>query len=634
MNELRGLSNLILSRLNRFLFVCSLEIRLHSPRMNNFRGKKLNKLFFIEFKLRNFIKVADPSEDVRIDPDLRAACQPLLEGQCSNVQPGYGRVIECMLKYLNTPSMNEDCEERLLEIQFFVSRDWRLTPSLFKECRKDAVDYCKAKLTWNDWTTDVDNGPMILSCLYHHIHEQEDDDDNGSNAIKISKSCVIEVKKAMNLRAANINLMPEIQDACASDLAKLCSGANLNVKGEELRCLQLNFKQLEVDCKKAMAEFTQEENKDIRLDQILMKACTPTIEEFCSDKKEQKGELLECLIEQKNDGKMDEKCRIGIEHHQLINLENVQFNVKFKKTCKSEINDHCKSLSSKLEVIQCLSELVLNDTLLDMPQRIGSKCRHQLRFELLQLNENIKLDSGLDTACQEDAAELCPNVKSGKGQLLECLRSNQKKLSSRCRSKLFKRDKMNFVDPGVDYTLQIRCKNAIKLFCDTTDNDGEDVISCLRKHLLKPTIEIQCKQVVINRIMTQNKDVRQNPTLWKTCTREINSYCATEFEQISDVDSLGKQLNGPVIKCLKKNFVKNTLSAQCRIEVDQIMREAANVDYRLDPLLADACINEIEALCADSANDKKEDCLRLAFHKRKITRSSSCFEVKIKQYFF
>jgi Golgi apparatus protein 1 len=444
---------------------------------------------------------------------------------------------------------------------------------------------------------------------------------------KISKGCVEEVKKVMSLRAANINLMPEIQDTCAEDLAKYCSDINTNSKGEELRCLQANYKKLEGECQKALAEFTQEENKDIRLDQILMKACTPTIDEFCTDKKEQKNELLECLIEQKNNGKMDEKCRIGIEHHQLINLENVEFNLKFKKQCKEEIKDHCIQMKSKVEVIQCLSELVLNDTLLDKPQRIGPKCRRELRVELFQLNENIKLDPELEAACQTDVAQYCENVKTGKGQVLECLRSNEKRLSSACRERLFKRDKMNFVDAGTDFTLQTKCKNAIKLFCDTTDN-GEDVLSCLRKHLLKPTIEPVCKQVVINRIMVQNKDIRLNPTLWKTCNREINSFCASQLAEIAgDLNNMDVDLNGRVVKCLKKNFVKNTLSGQCRVEIDQIMREAATVDYRLDPLLADACINEIEQLCSDKPNDKKEDCLRLAFHKSRISKSSLCFEV-------
>jgi hypothetical protein len=59
------------------------------------------------------------------------------------------------------------------------------------------------------------------------------------------------------------------------------------------------------------------------------------------------------------------------------------------------------------------------------------------------------------------------------------------------------------------------------------------------------------------------------------------------------------------------------------------MREAANVDVRLDPLVVENCLVEMEKHCANDPNDKKENCLRLAFQKRKIEQNSKCFEVKL-----
>jgi hypothetical protein len=60
---------------------------------------------------------------------------------------------------------------------------------LFKECKDDAVKYCNAKAEWADWTTDVDNNPLVLPCLYHHIHEQDDNyDANGDKGDKSSET--------------------------------------------------------------------------------------------------------------------------------------------------------------------------------------------------------------------------------------------------------------------------------------------------------------------------------------------------------------------------------------------------------------------------------------------------------------
>jgi len=137
------------------------------------------------------------------------------------------------------------------------------------------------------------------------------------------------------------------------------------------------------------------------------------------------------------------------------------------------------------------------------------------------------------------------------------------------------------------------------------------------------SLEQSCRQVVINRIMMQNKDARLNPSLWKSCTRDITANCRKEF---LDLENKSDELNGKVLQCLKKSFVTNKLSKQCEIEVEEVMREAANVDFRLDPLLAEGCIHELETLCSTESNDKKEQCLRLKFQNREIDRNSKCYD--------
>jgi Golgi apparatus protein 1 len=435
------------------------------------------------------------------------------------------------------------------------------------------------------------------------------------------------MKNLMLIRAKSFDLIPEVQDACYTDLAKFCSDESVDVKGGELRCLQRNLKQLETGCKEAVTKYTSSESKDLRLDQILMKACLPIINELCAEKKDGKGDLLECLIKQKNNANMDEKCRMGIEHHQLLNMEDVNFNPKFRRSCRKEIVEHCSQAKSKLEVIKCLSDIVLNDTLLDQIQRVSDICRSKLRFELLQLNENIKLDPELDEACKEDVAQLCDDVKAGRGEVLECLRSKQSQLSDSCREKLIGRDRHALLDQKADYELQSKCKNSILQYCNVDKNT--DLIGCLRKHLLNTDLEQDCRKVVINRIMTQNQDARFNPSLWAACHDDVKKNCKNEFVYVQDTSQI---LNGRVLKCLKSMFVNDRLSKKCVIEIDQVMREAARVDYRLDPLLVDACLKQIEELCSSESNEKKEDCLRLEFQRGNIQRESKCFGVRYRDY--
>ena len=171
----------------------------------------------------------------------------------------------------------------------------------------------------------------------------------------MSEKCGLEIEKLMIERAKQIDLHPEIQDSCSYDLANLCSKTKMNIKGEEIRCLQKNINDLQSSCKEAIDKYTQIESKDVRLDQILMNSCLPTIDEYCADRKDQKGSLLDCLIEQKDNPKMNEKCKMCIQHHQLLNLEKVEFNFKFKKYCEKEISEHCsKQAKSKLDAVHCL----------------------------------------------------------------------------------------------------------------------------------------------------------------------------------------------------------------------------------------------------------------------------------------
>ena len=42
------------------------------------------------------------------------------------------------------------------------------------------------------------------------------------------------------------------------------------------------------------------------------------------------GDVMECLIENKNNNDMNAQCRAGIEHHQIMSLNDYRFTFKFK----------------------------------------------------------------------------------------------------------------------------------------------------------------------------------------------------------------------------------------------------------------------------------------------------------------
>jgi len=59
----------------------------------------------------------------------------------------------------------------------------------------------------------------------------------------------------MRQRAISVRLMPEIEDACLTELSDTCSEKTKD--GEELRCLQENLNDLGPNCRNAVSNFTQ-----------------------------------------------------------------------------------------------------------------------------------------------------------------------------------------------------------------------------------------------------------------------------------------------------------------------------------------------------------------------------------------
>jgi len=218
---------------------------------------------------------------------------------------------------------------------------------------------------------------------------------------------------------------------------------------------------------------------------------------------------------------------------------------------------------SKLEMVFCLSEMILNDTLMNEPQRVANKCKRQLRFELLQTSENINLDPGLANACAPDIEELCKDVKRGKGEVIECLRSSETKLSAGCRAKLYRRERLESVDEAGDYALQTMCRPFIEKWCHV---DGSvTAVECLREHLNEVSMSRKCRGVVVNRLIAQNRDVRLNGAVLQSCQNDIGRQCSREYAGYAA--SGGGEGHGLVIQCLKGKLLVDKLSKACALRI-------------------------------------------------------------------
>ncbi|CAF1472781.1 unnamed protein product [Adineta ricciae] len=554
--------------------------------------------------LKSLIRAVDPGNDIRSDPLLENACRPVIDTLCPRIKPGDSNVIMCLLDNLKNSRMTEECEERLMEVAYFMARDWRLTPKLLRSCRTNLLD----------------------------------------------SDCRTELRRLMHIRSQSIGLLPEVEDNCMEDLAT-CK--NPEVKGEEMRCLQKKYDKLEEQCKAAVRNFTQMTMTDPTLDFLLMKACEPMIQLFCANiEGGNENDLIRCLIRHKNEQKMDYHCKAGIDHHQITSMKDEAFLSKqFRSRCGNEVNDHCKTKQTKAAVIQCLADLMLADVLKNQ-NRINEACRDELKFELLQRTESINFDPILAKVCRKDIKRFCSDRTPGNAEILDCLKDRRNDVSPQCYTKLQRREKLDVILPENDYSLMSKCDSVIQKSC--ANEKKQNILACLRRHANQDSMPVVCRRVLYHRLMILNSDARFNKGLINSCQTDISKYCSNvvvddDDDKDSDDDATMKKdddddgkdddanvsdggdtrdrdMGGRVIQCLRSKYADSavTLESQCVTELIDVI-QTSKLDVKLDLKLYKSCKRELTNECTGI---DQEDCLKLLYQKGKLQDDECREQVK------
>lgn len=567
-------------------------------------------------ELRALLEEVDIAENYELDPALHEACAPVAQTLCADKKAGDGKVISCLMENLENKYMNDKCKERLMEIQYFVARDFRLDPRLFKYCRRDASRLCSASDKWHEKdSTTPDQGPLVFSCLYRHVKLFSEDPN-----LQVSRACQFEVRRVMHQRAVSVELEPRIEIPCIHDLASYCSEDEYaDQKGKEMQCLQDHFKDLSQECKWAVGNFTEDEDDDPTLDRLLRDACSPMIQRFCKTlltENAEPGAVMRCLVNNKYDQDMEPKCRAGVEHHQIITLEDYRFSLKFKEACKDDVARECRGMKKKADVIACLSKAVRDDILKDANHRISEPCRTEIRYQLQQRGSNIKLDPELDEMCSDDVTQLCRNITPGKSQVIRCLREHEKSLSEGCYKKIFDREKSEAEDPNNDFLLMTACKRMIKRHC--MEKSPNELFRCLRHHKEDEDFDEKCKKVIILRQRMRIKDIGLNPNLERACHQDMKKHCSNVALDNHDM------VEASYLTCLRGKFARRALSDPCTEYMGEVIKEMA-LDYKQDAALASDCSAEINMYCLhDKASDDEdggqvEECLKDHLKEHKIT---------------
>uniref|UniRef100_A0A8C7JJY0 Golgi apparatus protein 1 n=1 Tax=Oncorhynchus kisutch TaxID=8019 RepID=A0A8C7JJY0_ONCKI len=599
--------------------------------------------------LQTLIQEADPGADYRIDRALNEACESVIQTACKHIRNGDPMILSCLMEHLYTEKMVEDCEHRLLELQYFIARDWKLDPILYKKCQGDASRLCHAH-GWNE-TSEMMPPGAIFSCLYRHAYRTEEQGRRVGliSPQCLSRDCKVEVQRILHQRALDVKLDPELQRRCMTDLGKWCS--EKTESGQELECLQDHLEELVSECRDVVGNLTELASEDIQIETLLMRACEPVIQSHChevADNQIDTGDLMECLVQNKHQKEMNDKCAVGVTHFQLVQIKDFRFSYKFKMACKEDVLKLCPNIKKKVDVVLCLSTTVRNDTLQDVKeQRVSVKCRKQLRVEELEMSEDVRLEPELYDSCKQDIGRLCQNVAFGNAQVIECLKENKRQLTQRCHHRVFKLQEVEMMDPELDFQLMRVCKQMIRRFC--TEADAKNMLQCLKQNKNSELMDPKCKQMITKRQITQNTDYRLNPVLRKSCKADIPKFCqsilnkatgdselegqvvsclklkyADQISRLCPEEAAAQEQTGQVEECLKVNLLKIKVEG-CKKEVLNILKES-KADIFVDPVLHTACALDIKHQCAaiPPGRGRQMSCLMEALQDKRVRLQPEC----------
>ncbi|KAL6765625.1 hypothetical protein V8C86DRAFT_2455787 [Haematococcus lacustris] len=170
--------------------------------------------------------------DYRNDVILALACRADVDRLCGEVEPGEGRVHQCLRAHRN--QLSEDCRKEELLLEELEAESVELQPGLMKVCKDERSMFCQSV---------VPGGARMFRCLA----EKMGDPDFG-------EQCRDQVLAKLKRRQANWRLDPPLRKACRAAVHERCQEQDKQQQenGTVYLCLAHAYSDLDEGCQKEL----------------------------------------------------------------------------------------------------------------------------------------------------------------------------------------------------------------------------------------------------------------------------------------------------------------------------------------------------------------------------------------------
>jgi len=168
--------------------------------------------------------------DFRNDVILAASCRTDVDKFCPNVDPGEGRIHECLRNHRK--ELSEACRKEELVLEEMEAENIELRPGILRACKDERPMFCKGV---------VPGGARMFRCLAEKVSDAD-----------FGEVCRKEVVGKLQRRQANWKLDPPLRKACKEHVFTYCDAEDKQgqEQGAVYKCLVRHYEDLDSKCQK------------------------------------------------------------------------------------------------------------------------------------------------------------------------------------------------------------------------------------------------------------------------------------------------------------------------------------------------------------------------------------------------
>jgi Golgi apparatus protein 1 len=426
-----------------------------------------------------------------IDADKSAVkdCSTSISRFCQDTIPGQGAMWKCLAEHLSDAEMPAPCKLKVRKVQALQHTEFFLDPAMSKHCNVDAARICESDLRVAEYK-DFSSLGDVTTCLI-------------SKVAQVSNSaCRTDIRRKARERLTRVELDPVRMNMCEHDIDEHCSAEKGGVEeGKVHKCLVEHFRELRTTCQDVQKTYMVVASSDARVNVPVRMYCQGATKKFCESVEMGEGRVMNCLLEHMHDQGMNTECKTVLLDEAKKRAMDYEFNVKLKRACDpvwplmAWREEKFGSLVRQVEVeVNCdrsrenWQTVCLTNNIPSITGPGAAACKSEVRNVLKLQSSDLRARPGMASNCKEDIERLCSDTEAGAGRWHQCLRKRLDNITNPlCKQQVTKFTSVAGSHATIDYTIRTRCASEMNRFCKDTPAGEMRTMICLKVNANKET---------------------------------------------------------------------------------------------------------------------------------------------------